>query len=172
MLSSHRSTCLPRSTTPRHYSDQLSPVGARRKSFSFFPRRRNGRPRGRYVVVTNGLFLRRRKFYRCILSSSTRSLPASQREREMRRHVTAYLAHALIPRSESIDTIPSNFSQWLGRGQVIRAAAHTQHAETNHNVSSSVDERHRGRRTAAVIGPLRYSSLPDKVTVIWINCPP
>jgi len=96
-----------------------------------------------------------------------------ERERERERgRVTRYLAYSLILRSKSIDTIPSNFSQWLGRGQVIRAVAHTQHAETNHNVSSSVDEGHRGRRTAAVIGPLRYSSLPDKVTVIWINCPP
>lgn len=29
-----------------------------------------------------------------------------------------------------------------------------------------------GKGIAAVIGPLRYSSLPDKVTIIWINCPP
>lgn len=65
---------------------------------------------------------------------------------ERSQTTTTYLVHVHvhIPRSESIDTIPSNFSQWLGRGQVIRAAAHIQQAETNHNVSSSVDERHRG----------------------------
>lgn len=165
MLPSHRSTCLPRSTTPRHYSDQLSPREARRKSFSFFHDNVTD-ARGRYAVVTNGLFLRRRKFYRRSRGALEVHFSAT------RSRATTYLTRALIPRSESIDTIPSNFSRWLGRGQVIRAVAHTQHAETNHNVSSSVDEGHRGRRTAAVIGPLRYSSLPDKVTVIWINCPP
>lgn len=87
--------------------------------------------------------------------------------------------HAPISRSESIDTIPSNFSRRLGRGQVIRAAAHT-HTHTHSTLKliimypllvgrrgSGKGERGAPQRgTAAVIGPLRYSSLPDKVTVI------
>lgn len=57
------------------------PRGSSSKKFLFFPRR-NGRPRGRYVVVTNGLFLRRRKFYRCIFSSSTRGIYRLLSEKE------------------------------------------------------------------------------------------
>lgn len=81
-----------------------------------------------------------------------------------------YVGGRVLKRAyQSIDTIPSNFSQWLEAEVRLYVPGRVRDIhETNHNVSSSVEGEERG---SAMIGPLRYSSLPDKVTVIWINCP-
>lgn len=81
-----------------------------------------------------------------------------------------YIGGRVLKRAyQSIDTIPSNFSQWLEAEVRLYVPGRVRDIhETNHNVSSSVEGEERG---SAMIGPLRYSSLPDKVTVIWINCP-
>lgn len=60
------------------------------------------------------------------------------------------LRFTVLKRAESIDTIPSNFSRWLDRGQVIRAGSRTGYAETNHNVSSLVGWEPRCDWSAAV----------------------